>query len=161
MVILYVDMDGVIARWKSASEEEVNAKGFFLACEQETGIIDAVLNLYKKGYVIKILSAANMHGTAVQEKRAWLKRAHFPEDIERIFVPYGQPKCRFVKKIPGTVNILLDDYSKNLHEWKNDGNIGIKFRNRVNGSHGTWTGDSVDYRSKTLVSDIEQVLRRY
>ena len=39
--------------------------------------------------------------------------------------------------------VLLDDYSVNLHDWKEKGGSGIKLRNGINGSIGTWKGPSV------------------
>ena len=46
------------------------------------------------------------------------------------------------------VNVLLDDYSKNLHSWVAAGNLGFKFYwkhdGMSNGTKGTWHGYSVN-----------------
>ena len=39
--------------------------------------------------------------------------------------------------------VLLDDYSINLHEWERGNGRGIKLRNGVNGTTGTWVGHEV------------------
>ena len=54
---------------------------------------------------------------------------------------------------------LLVDYYRILHEWKADGNIGCKFYNGINGTHGTWDGYSVNIgmtaeQITTVITDI-------
>ena len=38
---------------------------------------------------------------------------------------------------------MLDDYTKNLVKWEEEGNVGVKLYNGVNGNNGTWKGHSV------------------
>lgn len=40
-------------------------------------------------------------------------------------------------------DILLDDYSRNLHEWAACNAHGIKVYNGINGTHGTWDGEYI------------------
>ena len=60
-------------------------------------------------------------------------------------MPYGVPKLDYIILREDTTNILIDDFSKNLHEWeKGKNNIGIKYYNGINGNHGTWKGNSIN-----------------
>lgn len=127
---IYVDMDGVLAKWNSsASEEEVAARNYFLNREPEQTIIDAVAALAQEGYDVKILSAAYTV-RACWEKRQWLDQNGLA-GVEAIFVPYGEPKSEYVDSENG---ILIDDFGKNLAEWNG---TAIKFYNGINGRNGT------------------------
>lgn len=85
----------------------------------------------------------------VEEKYGWLD-VYVPEidAAHRIFVPCGNSKAAAAAnrlKMPCIDKsfVLLDDYSVNLHDWKEKGGSGIKLRNGINGSIGTWKGPSV------------------
>ena len=155
---LYVDMDGVLAKWNNkATLEEVATEGYFLHRELQENLLVA-LEMLSVEVEIYILSAAYEDGHSARDKRNWLQQKGivFPA----IFVPYGKNKKDYVKKS----GFLLDDFSKNLFEWE-DGKdfVGIKFRNEVNGSKGTWKGASVSYESspESIVAEIKEVLKCY
>ena len=141
----YVDMDGVLAKWNSlASQEDTFEKGYFLNRKPDNKAIEYVQNLVNKGNDVCILSHAYQNGYASIEKREWLDNNGL-ENIPSIFVPYGVPKLDYIILREDTTNILIDDFSKNLHEWeKGKNNIGIKYYNGINGNHGTWKGNSIN-----------------
>ena len=142
----YFDMDGVLARWKDVSVEETEKSGYFRNLDPEPCIINAVLNMHDRGYDVSILSAVYRDGHSARDKYEWLK-AQGLADIPRVFVPYGEKKADYIKA--NEINILVDDYSKNLHEWAGAGNVGIKFKNGINGTKGTWKGNSVSHAMST------------
>lgn len=45
--VLYVDMDGVLARWEDASYRDVSSEGFFLSRKPELNLIDAVRLIFE------------------------------------------------------------------------------------------------------------------
>ena len=140
-VKIFVDLDGVLAKWDAkASVEDTYAPGFFLTREPEPEAIAAVKLMLEKGLDIYILTCAYQNGLAEPEKDAWLAMVGL-SDIPRIFVPYGKRKSDYV--CTADASVLIDDYSKNLHEWRAEGNIGCKFYNGINGTYGTWDGYSV------------------
>lgn len=153
----YVDMDGVLAKWDTeASIEETFQRGYFLNREPDYYAIGYVKNLIDAGYDVTILSHAYQNGYAELEKSQWLNKYGLG-DVQRIFVPYGVPKLQYVMQKPDTINFLLDDFSKNLREWENqENNIGIKYYNGINGTHGTWNGyginDDLKARIKNQIS---------
>ncbi len=145
-IVIYVDMDGVLARWNSdASLEETYLPGYFLARDPEPVVIGAVKLLKAMGMDVRILSSAYDNGHATVEKTSWLEENGLG-DLTRCFVPYGRRKADYIDR--ENINVLIDDYSKNLHQWVDEGNVGFKFYNGINGNHGTWHGYSVNNKMK-------------
>ena len=153
-------MDGVLAKWENVSLEETFLPGYFLSRQPEPSVIEAVKNMYEMGIDISILSCAYDNGIAGPEKAKWLELNGLGM-IPRIFVPYGKDKSDFIEE--ADVNVLLDDYSRNLPEWKAKGNLGFKFYNGINGTHGTWSGYSVNYRmsAKEIMIALTSIGRAY
>ena len=140
-MIIYIDMDGVIARWNShATEEDTHKEGYFSGREPEPVILALMDRLKEKGIRTEILTAAYQEGTARRDKLAWLK-AQGLDWVKVHFVPYGERKTDYVDKSGSSV--LIDDYSRNLHDWESAGMTGIKFYNGINGRHGSWKGRSI------------------
>ena len=159
-VKVFVDLDGVLARWNvEASVEDTFTPGFFLTREPEPEAIAAVRLMREKGLDVYILSCAYQNGLAEPEKDAWLAMVGL-SDIPRIFVPYGKRKSDYVGA--ADVSVLLDDYSKNLHEWKAEGKVGCKFYNGINGTHGTWDGYSVScgMTAEQIAAVITAIVRK-
>lgn len=146
---LFVDMDGVLCRWKPAKHiEEIYEEGWFRNMEPQPNVIEAIrafIELEEEhGVPTYVLSATPDGGEyAVAEKSAWLD--DFIPEINaghRIFTIAGKSKGDFVPFGVQPGDILMDDYSVNLHDWKA---IGIKVMNGVNGSNGTWAAKNGPY----------------
>lgn len=156
----YVDMDGVLAKWDvNASIEETFQRGYFLNREPDYDAIKCVKNLITAKCDVTILSHAYQNGYAESEKIQWLNKYGLG-NLKRIFVPYGVPKLNYVMLNPDTtINYLIDDFTKNLREWEStENNIGIKYYNGINGTHGTWKGMSINSdkkpnRLQTIIKD--------
>lgn len=142
--MIFIDMDGVLAKWEETSIEETFKPGYFARREVEGKIAELIHRLMAAGKNVAILSAVYTEGTAWADKESWLK-SHGLGDIPRIFVPYGEDKNKYI--VPDEhIPVLVDDFSKNLHAWTRAGYRGVKFYNGINGHHGTWTGYSIDHR---------------
>ena len=135
---LFVDMDGTIAKFYHHKQclEKMYEQNYFLDL-QPYAITKTIKELAGKSTIeVFVLSACIKSPYCKQEKIAWLDK-HLPEiDSEhRILVDVGENKADY---IPHTdepcVNILLDDYSKNLEQWEQDdeNNIAFKFINGLN-----------------------------
>lgn len=158
MKTLYVDMDGTLAVWdKDASIEEVAKVGYFLHRPEIENVVVAIriIAMARPDIHMCVLSSVFKDEHSIREKVAWLHEKLPEISRERmVFVPYGEVKSNYVKA-KGT--FLLDDFSKNLHEW--DG-IGIKIYNGINGTKGTWHGYSVHSTMKPhiLASQLVGIL---
>lgn len=137
---IFIDMDGVLAKWNTkATKEDTKKNGYFLSCEPEQIIISLINRLKKLGFDVSILSCVYPETNSATEKKTWLKKYDL-FDIKHVFVPYGKNKANYVKNDNETLNVLIDDYSNNLHQWESQGENyrGIKFYNGINGANGTW-----------------------
>ena len=141
---IYIDMDGCIAKWNmDASIEDTFEPGYFAALEPDERLIDAVKMLSEE-YDVSILSAVYQDNHSMNDKITWLDNNGLGH-LERIFVPYGQPKQKYIDQ--EFTSILIDDYSKNLEEWILAKNCyGIKYLNGINATKGMWNGFMISSR---------------
>lgn len=144
---IFLDLDGTLAEWKkTATVEELYEKGYFLNLKAHINLITAISEIISdEAYEIFILSKFFSDSIyAKNEKIRWVTK-YLPE-IDRkhiILVPFDGEK---IKHIPGGVmsaDILLDDYTPNLTEWKDAGGIPIKCINGVNDTTGIWKGAKI------------------
>ena len=156
--MIFFDMDGVLARWETCPVEKTHEPGHFLHKEEEPAIHEAIDILIDSGYKVGILGCVYRDGTAKSDKTAWLLNRGLGH-VPRHFVPYGDDKFRYV---PKGCHLLVDDYSANLHAWEAAGMRGIKFLNGINGTHGTWHGQTVSHRmsGREIADTIIQALRK-
>ena len=141
---IYIDMDGCIAKWNmDASIEDTFEPGYFAALEPDERLIDAVKMLSEE-YDVSILSAVYQDNHSMDDKITWLDKNGLGH-LQRIFVPYGQPKQKYIDQ--EFTSILIDDYSKNLEEWILAKNCyGIKYLNGINATKGMWNGFMISSR---------------
>lgn len=141
---IYIDMDGCIAKWNmDASIEDTFEPGYFAALEPDERLIDAVKMLSEE-YDVSILSAVYQDNHSMDDKITWLDNNGLGH-LQRIFVPYGQPKQEYIDQ--EFTSILIDDYSKNLEEWILAKNCyGIKYLNGINATKGMWNGFMISSR---------------
>lgn len=154
---IYFDMDGTLAEWKNIHVEVTNAetatcvkeevykvlkqKGYYYNLKPYEKMLDAVKQILRSNEMeVFILSCVIPGCSARNDKLAWLRK-YLPQMDEKhiIFVPDGEDKSLFVEDI-SYHDILVDDYTKNLKKWHG---IGVKVYNGINGTKGTWQGNSV------------------
>lgn len=160
---LFIDMDGTIAEWKpseSVAFEDLYEQGYFLNLLAYEPVVQAITLLMKvhPDVEIHILSSYLTDSAyALSEKNEWLDRHLNISEVYRHFCPSTKSKPEFIKEIYGSIaenDFLLDDYSVNLHDWKDAGGTGIKLMNGVNGTVGTWKGATV-----SRFDEAEQIMQ--
>lgn len=162
---IYVDMDGTMVVWKAAkSLEDLLEKGYFRGMPPYESVVTAIKILIAYGANVYALSAyMEENPYSVQEKNEWLDEfiPEIPAE-KRIFCPCGTNKWEAVINASGGTppqeNLLLDDYSFNLHQWKEKGGVGIKLMNGVNGNNGTWQGEKIS-RFLPPLSIADEIVR--
>lgn len=149
---LFVDMDGVLAKFTHVNKiEELYEENYFRDLEPQMNVVNAVKLLMQHPDIdVHILSSVLDSKFARSEKREWLGE-YLPEmeDGNINFVPYGKEKKDYIPNFNSS-DVLLDDYSKNLKEWCPPG-VGIKLMNGINGTHGTWDKERVDFQLKPQI----------
>ena len=138
---IFSDMDGVLAEYdKEFDPHTAQEKGYFKSRPVDEKMIDLINLLIANGYDVKICSSL-MPGKYVKtEKNEWLDENMNIQKEKRVFVPVGTPKGEYIKMKNNCINILLDDYTNNLNNWEENGGVGLKYYNGLNGTNGTWKG---------------------
>ncbi len=142
---IYFDVDGTLTEWnENAGPDLWMLAKYIWMCVIMPNMIKAVQIVLKNWTgEVKFLTAS-VSPEATEEKIQFLRKlfGEMPDDAF-IIVPYGKKKTDYVDASGG---ILIDDFSKNLHEWEQAGGVAIKARNNINGRQGTWKGNSVHYK---------------
>ena len=136
---LFVDMDGTLARFHDEVQylERMYEPDFFTNLKPFLGAVETVREVMRvhPDWEVYILSAAIPGDPpgCEKQKNAWLDM-HLPEidRAHRLFPPIGADKSEV---IPGGIketDVLLDDYNKNLEEWRTAGGVAVKFVNNIN-----------------------------
>jgi 5'(3')-deoxyribonucleotidase len=126
--IIYCDMDGVLADFdkvKNAVAIYKTEPNFFYDLEPIIENVNAIKKLIARNYLVKILSKSP-HENADNDKRKWLAK-YLPEIKTEniIFARPEQTKISFVDELEKHFSVLLDDYEKNIQEWRNENGIAI------------------------------------
>ena len=153
---IFVDMDGVLAEFKQVDTmESLYEKGYFAELKPIEPVVTAIRELTRtKKAAVYILSAyLSDSNYALSEKNEWLDK-NLPEirSSARLFVPCGMSKVEWLEDngyVIDKSDVLLDDYSHNLHEWQKYG-TGIKLLNGINGTKGTWKGRCISIEDEDL-----------
>lgn len=157
---IFVDMDGTLTEWNNVEKEDVlYEQGYYENLKPNEILLQEIKNLIYQGEDIYILSSfLNESKYALQEKQNWLKK-YLPElsDDKKIFVKYGDNKTAYIPNKIGLNDYLIDDYTKNLLEWKEAGGTGIKFLNGINHTKKTWDGFMLKNNEK-LTENLELIL---
>lgn len=159
---IFIDMDGVLAEYKNSQPYEYYEKGYFLNLLPFQDNIDFVNELIKHyfNYNIHILTHLTWYHKdfsyseditslyCEKEKLEWLQKYLPNLKVGNIhFVPSHISKIDYVKKNDivnqEDVNVLIDDYSKNILEWERSRNfIGIKMINNINDTNKKWSNQN-------------------
>lgn len=163
---IYVDMDGTLCRFHDADHRYIEAmwqRGFYESLQPFEEFLQGLSvcidrNPETEFYILSAVLETEPPFIA-QEKREWLHR-HLPQlpDDHMLFVPAGEDKSAYIGGITADCT-LIDDYNKNLNEWRTaDGNA-VKFVNDVNdrglGAYGgekgrLWDGERIRYDQSSM-----------
>lgn len=172
---IYIDMDGTLCRFHDTDHdyiEQMWEKGFYLNLKPFEEFLQAVSLCIERNPNTEfyILSAVleTEPPFAADEKREWLHK-YLPQlsDEQMIFVSAGSDKSAYIGELDAD-SILIDDYNKNLNEWRKSGGTAIKFINDINnkglGAYGgekgnLWDGAALHYENSAMNTclQIEQL----
>lgn len=137
---VFFDLDGTLAEWRGgARREELLEKGYFISLRPIPEMIEAARRVNEnEDLSVYILSKYWTCGDfALPEKIEWCEKylPFIPKD-HLLFVPDETEKAEFVKRATGEgvtpSDVLVDDYTKNLYEWMQNGGTGVKCINEWN-----------------------------
>lgn len=143
---LFVDMDGTMFEWKSASTyENLFEKGYYEYLEPYQDVVNSINRLcttlndinnpFDEIYILSSYLSGSKY--AKEEKNKSLDKYTLIGEDNRIFIPDGDIKSDYIPFIAKN-DYLLDDYTKvNLNKWKEAGGTAIKLINDINNTQGT------------------------
>lgn len=179
---LFVDMDGTLAEWRNIQidieeyedvselpkkiDEILRLPGYFKTLKPNINVVNCMKQLLKEDnfeiYILSCVLSDTNKSHPEADKNAWLDK-YLPEidKKHRIFVPDGKDKKQYVPLGVGKNDYLLDDYTKNLKQWEQNGTA-IKLLNGVNANKGTWNGSRVSamQSATSLASLISQIISK-
>lgn len=165
-VNIFVDMDGVLAKYNKNTYKYMYDKGFFLNRPIQKVMIDSIKLISEQYHNVYILSSIIDSQHCKLEKNLWLNK-HLPEisNDKRLYVPYDMTKSEFVKNkvdLSNSINVLIDDFTKNLNEWTVPNAIPIKVLNGINNTKGSWLTNKGNYVSlENSTEEIVQYINRH
>lgn len=148
MIKLFLDLDGTLAKFNSkrnALQRFDNEKGFF-ATLKPYKYIETINELVCSRLVEVYVISATPNEQADKDKLIWIKKYLNQINEKNIcFCRLNENKAKVIKdKLNITIDkecYLLDDYTKNLIEWKNLNGIGIKrLTSLANNKSKKWKG---------------------
>jgi 5'(3')-deoxyribonucleotidase len=131
---IYFDIDGVLgffypdARGLIYPDEVLDPQiHYFRTIAPHDFVVALAKELTEQGYDVCVISAADKD--TIRDKYDWLQEhCPFIKDENIFFCPIGADKSHFVKD-NASISVLIDDYSKNLDQWKG---IPVKAINSIN-----------------------------
>jgi 5'(3')-deoxyribonucleotidase len=169
---VYIDIDGTAAYWYkdgkglSYPEQILDPKyHYYRDLEPHEYIIDLARELQNKGVDVCILSATDREVFA--DRWEWIEEnMPFIPKENICMCPIGADKSNFCKN-NAEISILIDDYEKNLDEWKGKTFKSVNNVNSLSEKHSNintaklenllWKGESWEYE-KALKEDTERIL---
>lgn len=153
----FIDMDGTLAKWKYVDDlEELYRENYYLNLEPLINMLNVTKEMIKNNENVYILSAYLTDSKyARSEKEMWLQK-YLPEldKNKYIFIGYGYKKSNAIQIKED--DILIDDYTENLVDWRNNGGIAIKLLNGINHTHQSWTGECIKENQQLSYQEIIQ-----
>ncbi len=135
--ILYIDMDDTIAIFqKKNCLELMYERGYFENLKPRK--LAKTINELAKKYKIIVLSACVNTPYCKKEKINWIGK-NIPNVNSYILCNVGENKAKVLKDKGYKIDknaILIDDYSKNIFQWEENGGTAIKFINNFNNKRG-------------------------
>lgn len=163
---IYVDMDGTLCRFHDTEHKYVEAmwtQGFYINLKPFEEFLNGLGVCIDRNPNTEFFILSAMLDTeppfVEDEKREWIHR-YLPQidDEHMIFTSSGKNKTDYIKEINSEC-VLIDDYNKNLNEWRDSGGNAIKFINDINnrglGAYGgekgeLWNGTSIYYNQSSM-----------
>lgn len=154
---IFIDMDGVLARFYENPDclERYHDKGFFVNLRAYENMLGAVRILEDDDDISTYILSTADTDSIVAEKKQWLEARAL---TAKSFFPQDSRKAEFVIERFGEFGdtfVLIDDYSRNLQEWKSFGGTAIKALNELNGRG--FNGHHFDGPCLDLMSSKEEI----
>ena len=141
----FIDIDGTLAVYISKEYAWWEIDGIFRYLEPQEQVLKAIKDLIYNNEEVYIVTAYHRHTPQVKyDKIYWLQK-HLPEVSldHQIYTLCGEDKTTYIPNGVKPTDILLDDFNRNLENWRKVGGTSIKLLNGLNSKH-SWGGHFID-----------------
>lgn len=170
--ILGVDLDGTAGEFRIVPLDRLYEERYFAELAPHQNLCDAVNAIArdKESEIDVVVVSAYLTDSdyALKEKNEWCD-THLSaiDEAHRIFIPNGENKADYIARyieenyavMPRGNFTMLDDYTPNLNDVDKAGYHAVKFMNEINGTHGTWQGDSIRFDREDLEEQLRAVVK--
>lgn len=158
----FFDMDGVLYKFDNTitSLDVLYEENYFYNLPQQKLAAHCMHKMLEQHpHQVYVLSHYLDSPFAYKEKTMCLHE-QFPEleDCNIILVPYNEKKIDYVPQRLKNNDFLIDDYNKNLIEWKEEGGHAVKFVNPINDVNKTWNGERIYYDDPELIESLNMIV---
>ena len=140
----FIDIDGTLAVYISKEYAWWEIESIFRYLQPQEYVIKAIKSLIANQEEVYIISAYHQHTPQVKyDKIFWLQK-YLPEVSlnHQIYTLCGEDKTTYIPNGVHSTDILLDDFNRNLENWRDAGGTSIKLLNGLN-SKESWDGEYV------------------
>ena len=140
----FIDIDGTLAVYISKEYAWWEIDGIFRYLQPQANVVNAIRQLIQQGKEVYIISAYHRHTPQVKiDKIFWLQK-YLPEIKldHQIYTFCGEDKTIYIPNGVKVTDILLDDFNRNLENWRDAGGTSIKLLNGLN-SKESWDGEYI------------------
>lgn len=148
---IFFDMDGTLNRWElGKSLDEVAAPGYMKERVPFKSMVEAA-RILADAYDVELWIASCIlpYDHSIPDKNHWISKycPFFPEG-NRVYIPYGENKRKYLKKYARPGDVFIDDYTKNLYEMTfAAGPMCVKCVNDINDTNHSWNGARISVYS--------------
>lgn len=147
----FIDIDGTLAVYISKDYAWWEIDGIFRYLQPQDQVLKAVRELIRNKEEVYIITAYHRQTPQVKyDKIYWLGK-YLPEVSlsHQIYTFCGEDKTAYIPNGVKSTDILLDDFNKNLENWKAAGGTSIKLLNGLNSKH-SWNGKTIEAHETSI-----------
>lgn len=141
----FIDIDGTLAVYISKEYAWWEIDGIFRYLQPQEQVVKAVKTLIHNNEEVYIITAYHRHTPQVKADKIYWLGKYLPEIKldHQIYTLCGEDKTAYIPNGVKPTDILLDDFNKNLENWKTVGGTSIKLLNGLNSKH-SWNGATIE-----------------
>ena len=159
----FIDIDGTLAVYISKDYAWWEIDGIFRHLMPQEHVLKAIKDLIHTNEEVYIISAYHRQTPQVKDDKIYWLKKYLPEInlAHQIYTFCGEDKTAYIPDGVRITDVLLDDFNKNLENWRDAGGTSIKLLNGLN-SKSSWNGISIGVHeaSEDILNKLQNINTR-